>query len=477
MKQSCLLYTFVASVFLMLISGSLLTTGMFVDGITYGNVAENMATGVCSFWHPSHSPSLYPDFYQHPPLVMGLLALFYKIFGVHIWVTRLFTMTTTVITALLVVRLWQRVGFDKRTGWLPLLLWLLVPAMSRNAHDNMLECTMAIFVLASVLCLLHRDGRYRLLRDALGGGFLFLAFFCKGFTGLYPLVLPLIVWVVDWILGNHTHRGRALLLAVADVIAAAGAFAVCFGITGLVIHRWMDYFNIYLQVQVLPGLGEATTSSRWFIVWKFFEQTAILWGIVLVVIMLMRFKHKPVVSRSDLRVFLICLFVSLSGVLPIAVSLKQHGFYILTVYPIAAVGIGALIQAPVTRWIDNAFGKRKVVFVVVTVVALAGAVVLNALHYGQPGRDATLQQDMHKIAACLDEGEQIGIPASMWDDWCLYAYYYREKHIDLRTVDLTQSGVELPRHMLTDGRESLPEEMYRETPLSTQQYKLYELKQ
>ena len=477
MKKSCLLYTFVASVFLMLISGSLMTTGMFVDGITYGNVADNMATGLCTFWHPSHSPSLYPDFYQHPPLVMGLLALFYKVFGVHVWVTRLFTMLATVVTALLVVKLWQRMGYDKRTGWLPLLLWVMIPAMSRNAHDNMLECTMAIFVLAAVLCLLHRDGRLRLLRDALGGVFLFLAFLCKGFTGLYPLVLPLIVWVVDWIVGKQAHRGRALLLALADMLAAAGAFAVCFGITGLIFPDWMDYFDQYMNNQVRPGLSDATVVSRWTIVRNFFEQTIIIWALAIVAVGVMWKKERQHVARTDLRVFWICFLLALSGVLPIAISLKQHGFYILTVYPIMAVAIGAVVQTAVVRWTNDLGNRHPWVITVVACVALAGAVILNAMHCGQPGRDATLQQDMHEIAACLEEGEQIGIPASLWDEWNLYAYYYREKHIDLKTVDFSQGGIELPLHLLTDGHEAVPNEMYDEMALATRQYKLYKLKQ
>ena len=271
MKQSCLLYTFVASVFLMLISGSLLTTGMFMDGLIYGNVADNMASGACTFWHPMHSPSLHADFYEHPPLVMGLLALFYKLFGTHVWVTRLFTMVTTVLTAWLTVRLWHRMGYERRTGWIPLLLWVLIPAMSRNAHDNMLECTMAIFVLAAVLSLLPREGGKRLLHAALGGLFLYLAFLCKGFTGLYPFALPMIVWVVDWAMGNHKHLGRALLQAVADTLMALGTFAVCFAATGLLFPDAVTYFETYLSHQVLGNLNAPTADSRWTIVKNFFD--------------------------------------------------------------------------------------------------------------------------------------------------------------------------------------------------------------
>ena len=476
MKQSCLLYTFVASVFLMLISGSLLTTGMFMDGLIYGNVADNMASGACTFWRPMHSPSLHADFYEHPPLVMGLLALFYKLFGTHVWVTRLFTMVTTVLTAWLTVRLWHRMGYERRTGWIPLLLWVLIPAMSRNAHDNMLECTMAIFVLAATLSLLPREGGKRLLHAALGGLFLYLAFLCKGFTGLYPFALPMIVWVVDWAMGNHKHLGRALLQAVADTLMALGTFAVCFAATGLLFPESVTYFETYLSHQVLGNLNAPTADSRWTIVKNFFEQTIILWALALVVVGVMKAKAHKRVAKADRRVFWICFLLALSGVLPIAISLKQHGFYILTVYPFVAVGLGAIMQESLTRWTSAESKTWRNALIVVTLLAAAGAVVLNAVNYGKPGRDVAMQEDMRTIVPLLETGEQVGIPLALSQEWSLYAYYYREKHIDLKRTDLSQPQQPLPRHLLTDGSVAVPTDLYVETPLPTQQYKLYVLK-
>lgn len=475
MKHSCLLYTCVASVFLMLISGSLMTTGMFMDGLIYGNVADNMASGICSFWHPMHSPSLHHDFYEHPPLAMGLLALLYRVFGTHVWVTRLFTMLTTVLTAWLTVRLWQQLGYDRRTGWIPLLLWVLIPAMSRNAHDNMLECTMAIFVLAAVLCLLHIASRRRVLWSALGGVFLFLAFLCKGFTGLYPFALPIIIWVVDWAMGNHTHWGRALLQALSDTLVAVGSFALCSVCTGLLFPESIVYFNNYFSHQVLGNLNTPIVHNRWTIVWNFIEQTLIVWVVALVVLGVTLLKEHQRLPLSDRRNFWICLILALSGVLPIAISLKQHGFYILTVYPIMAVGIAALIQRSVVRWTAKAGKKYRLAVGTLAALLLSGAIALNVIHYGQPGRDVTMQQDMQVIAPALEEGEQVGIPMSLAQEWSLYAYYYREKHIDLKRVDLRQMPTPAPRHLLTDGLAPVPQELYHETNLATKQYKLYEL--
>ena len=80
-------YIIVVALFLALVSGSLTTTGMFMDGLIYSNVAANMADGIGSFWQPTYTATHHPEFDQHPPLMMGLLALFYKVLGTHLWVT------------------------------------------------------------------------------------------------------------------------------------------------------------------------------------------------------------------------------------------------------------------------------------------------------------------------------------------------------------------------------------------------------
>ena len=479
MKKSLPLYLLVASVFLMMISGSLLTTGMFMDGLIYGNVADNMASGLCSFWHPTHSPSLLSDFYEHPPFAMGLLAVFYKVFGTHLWVTRLFTMVTAALTAWLIVRLWKRMGYSTKTGWIPLLLWILVPAMSRNAHDNMLECTMAVFVMASALCLLHRDSSRRLLWSALGGIFLYLAFLCKGFTGLYPFALPIIVWVVELLTINKQQWKHSLLTALSDTLMALGAFALCVAATDLIFPDSVTYFKTYLSNQVLGNINTPVVNNRWTILWNFVEQTVIVWGVVLLTLGIMRAKNHTSPERSDWRNFLTCLLLALSGVIPISISLKQHGFYILTVYPFVAVGAGALIQSAVAQWTEKGGRTFHISMTLAALLALTGAVVLNAMHYGKPGRDITMQEDMRTIVPLLDEGEQVGIPMAMAQEWSLYAYYYREKHIDLTRVDFEQqSNPELlPQHLITDGHTAVPNQLYHETGVRTQHYKLYKLNQ
>ena len=72
-------YLFVVGLFGLFACNNLLTRGMFMDGLIYTSVAANMAEGVGSFWHPVYTATQFPDFYEHPPLMMWLLSLWGRI--------------------------------------------------------------------------------------------------------------------------------------------------------------------------------------------------------------------------------------------------------------------------------------------------------------------------------------------------------------------------------------------------------------
>ena len=80
-------YLFVAGLFGLFACNNLLTRGMFMDGLIYTSVADNMANGIGSFWHPTYTATQFPDFYEHPTLMMWLLSLWFRLCGSS-WVSR-----------------------------------------------------------------------------------------------------------------------------------------------------------------------------------------------------------------------------------------------------------------------------------------------------------------------------------------------------------------------------------------------------
>ena len=54
-------YLFVIGLFGLFACNNLLTRGMFMDGLIYTSVADNMANGIGSFWHPTYTATQFPD--------------------------------------------------------------------------------------------------------------------------------------------------------------------------------------------------------------------------------------------------------------------------------------------------------------------------------------------------------------------------------------------------------------------------------
>lgn len=432
-----------AALFLALVSGSLTTTGMFMDGLIYSNVAANMAEGVGSFWHPVYTATHHPDFYQHPPLALGLLALFYKVLGTHIWVTKLYMVLTMLLCAWLIVKLWMRLGGKRENGWMPLLLWTLIPIVTHFAFQGMLENTMVLFDLGAILLLLRSDRKA--WNALLTGLLLAAAFLTKGYTGLFPLVLPVLLWLFD--------RKKGALM---QTVCMLGGVLLPLAVIALAVPESRGYFENYMQLQVLAGWSQGEV-HRWQIIVDFLRNTAIVIGLVLLVVIVNKgVGQKPSREQWAMWALVAC------AVLPMMVSTRQREFYLLTAMPMVAVLAGMLIEEPVARWI-----KPSKVLQYITLALLLGAVALNVVRFGNERRDAQLQRDMKVIAPQLDRGEMVTVPTPLYFDYKLQGYYYRECRVSL-------DDQHRHRHLLTTD-EYPADSTYRKLPLPTEEYHLYEL--
>ncbi len=431
--------------FLALVSGSLTTTGMFMDGLIYSNVAANMAEGVGSFWQPTYTATHHPDFYQHPPLALGLLALFYKVLGTHIWVTKLYMVLTMLLCAWLTVKLWMRLGGKRENGWMPLLLWTLIPIVTHFAFQGMLENTMVLFDLGAILLLLRPDRKA--WNALLAGLLLAAAFLTKGYTGLFPLALPLLLWFFKRL--STFHFALSTSSMVSGVLLPLAVIA-------LAVPESRGYFENYMQLQVLAGWSQGEV-HRWQIIVDFLRNTAIVIGMVLLVVIV----NKGVGQKPTREYWAMWALVA-CAVLPMMVSTRQREFYLLTAMPIVAVLLALLIEEPVARWI-----KPSKVLQYIALALLLGAVVLNAVRFGTEGRDAQLQRDLEVIAPHLERGEMVTVPTPLYFDYKLQGYYYRKCRVSL-------DDQHRHSHLLTtDGYPA--DSAYCKLPLPTEEYHLYEL--
>lgn len=407
--------------FLILVSKSLLTEGMFLDGVTYACISRNMACGLGSFWNPSYTQTIGHVFHSHPPLAFGLEALFFKVLGDHWWVEKLYSVLAFLFTGLLIALIWKRTTNNLRWAWLPLLFWLVMPLATWCATNNMLENTMSVFVLLSVYLMIVGYQCNHKIWLFLSAFTLLLAFLSKGFTGLFPLVFPILYCAFDqkrkWIQGPID----SLILLVSIAVFAGIMFLVCPGSFG--------YIKDYIRLQVIGGgLHEATASSRFYIVFALLQQLIIPCALALVLVIC---KTKSKVNSKifefppDKGWFYVFLIMGLVGVLPIMVSVKQRDFYMLAALPFFALACGHITLSMLTLWLPKITPKvRGWMTLGAGCVVLLG-LVLNIIHIGKYGRDEALIEEVKQRIAECEDSNVIEISPEEYTQWAKHAYYMR----------------------------------------------------
>jgi hypothetical protein len=190
-------YILIASLFVIITTPALFSEGMVMDGVLYASISRNLANGLGTFWKPFLSHGLFPEFYEHPPLALGLQSLWFRVFGDSIYVERFYSLFTYFFMGLIIMAIWKQFTKSYKTGWIPLLFYFSMLKISWACANNMLENTMSVFIGLSVLFYLkgiYKDNFFYIL---LSGIFLFSASLKKGFVGLYIWGFPLFYWLFN----------------------------------------------------------------------------------------------------------------------------------------------------------------------------------------------------------------------------------------------------------------------------------------
>ena len=195
------------AVFTALILPTLIKDGMFMDGLQYACVSKNLADNLGTFWFPFLSETWWKSessyFLEHPPLVYGIQSLFFKVLGDSMYVERVYSFLTAIITAYLILHIWKLILNDnselRKLAWLPILFWIVIPVCFWSYQSNIHENTMGAFTLSSVYFVLKglnvkRNTFFYLL---LSGISIFLASFSKGIPGLFPVVVVFLYWLTN----------------------------------------------------------------------------------------------------------------------------------------------------------------------------------------------------------------------------------------------------------------------------------------
>ncbi len=467
-KKNQPFYFFIIGVFLLIVSPNLFSDGMFMDGLIYSTVAKNLSNGIGTFWNPHFTATCKPEFHDHPPLAMGIQSVFFTIFGESRYIDKLYSLCTFIIVGYLIVKIWRVLKF--KFGWLPLLFWLTIPLVIWACSNNMLENTMSVFITLSVLFYLKSQNTHTYSYLFLSGIMLSLGFLTKGFFTFFPWTLPFLWWLF---IRRKPFRNMVFetLIVLFSSILPLILLVLFFPDIRLSLQK-------YLDMQVIHSLKNMTTvDSRFFIVNRLFSEmipAACLVGIFIFYALHKKNHLNGLKSNSKLSITFI--FFGLTGVLPIMISMKQSGFYMLSTFPFFAIGIAIFIYPLVTTIFKN-INSQTTEFLIFKWIGIGCFLtgILMFLYFSQRiGRDKNKIKDTYCILNELPSNSIINITRNMRQDWSLHGYFGRYKNVSLDTNFNRKRKYLLIQ--TKDYSDTLLQN-YTTIPLPTIDYKLFKLRE
>lgn len=454
-------YLSAVSVFLIIISPNLLSDGMFMDGVLYAIVSNNLANSQGTLWHLNMQP-VDPVFYAHPPLGFVLQSVFFRLFGNSMYIERIYSLLTFIITGFIMVKIWNSIAQkdERKLQWVMLSFWFIIPLVSWAVSNNMLENTMMIFTCLSVLFIIKSMKGKRFLYLLLAGLSLFAAFLTKGFVGLFPL--SLIFWI--YVFNKDITFKRFIIDLLFTIVATVLPFIILI----LVSYDAKEFFNIYMHTQVLKSIDSVqTVGSRFYITGQLVKELVFVFLVILFVFFITR-KKIPLTPINKWT--LIFLFLGLSGILPIMITLKQRGFYMLPSFPFLAIS-AALFVAPGVNYLINKINYSHLrfrVFKYVSMFLFIGGVVLIGLNVNRIGRDKNKIEDVYTIMKIVPSHTSISLSPDLHTDWSLHAYFGRYADIGLDSKNLNHKFL-----ILKKGDNFSLSKTYSRIGVNLNEYELY----
>lgn len=394
--------------------------GMFLDGITYAAISKNLANGYGSFWFPQYTQTHFSLFHEHPPFVFGLQSLFFKLLGNGFLTERIFTLFTAILTAIGIVLNWNLFNpTNKNYSWVPVLFWIATPLIFWSYQSNMLENTLAFCCLFAVYFLAKGSLKNNFLYLSLGSLFIFLALLTKGPVGLFPLAAISILWL--------SLKLFSILKAFSYSLFVILFSGLIFYVTSIVQPGLIENLTQYYNAQVLPSLNntrETTTGNHFAILGRLVLELLIPIGILLILFIIKKVK-KQTTEITPKTTALFFILIGLSASLPLMITLKQRGYYLVTALPYFILGISIILVPYLKFFIEKLTQKQTKGLQLVSSILLVAALVFSFSQYGKFSRDSDKLSDIYKISSIISDGTIISCSPELYTEWGTMAYLSR----------------------------------------------------
>jgi 4-amino-4-deoxy-L-arabinose transferase-like glycosyltransferase len=446
--------------------------GMFIDGLWYATISNNLANGIGTFWQPVFTLTLFPEFFEHPPGMFILQSVFFRLFGSGYEVERIYAFLILLITIILLFCLWAMLFRNERSYrslfFVPLFFFFIIETNYISYPNNLLETTMSVFTLSAVLSMgisynYRNSLNYLLL--VLGSFFVFLAVFVKGPVGLFPLLYPLFHRIA--------YRKMNWVPATRELLVVFFGFSLF--LTMAFMHppiREM-YIN-YFENQVIAALSGARTenirSTHFHIIERLFMQSLIPIAIV-AIILIVSYLKKNHTSIQLKRNTILVILIWASATFPLMVTNKQASYYLVPALPFFSFGLAMLVLEPVKRWYGlwhEGMRYAKATWWALVILSIIGVFYVLSIAGTIDKRDLKTLSDVYSVGFQTGSSQIIGLQAENFEH-SVHGYFMRYFFV---SCDTAVTGNH-PFLLVENKIDTMDILFYEKVPLETYRFNLY----
>jgi len=452
-------------VFCALILPQLVQDGMFLDGVFYASISKNLAHHLGTFWNLHYSQTFYSSLHEQPPLMFWLQGQFFGLFGDSIYVERIYSFLTAIITAFGINLIWKEIFRNnndlKQHGWLPVLFWIIIPICFWSYINNLEECTMSLFDVFAIYFIIKAINKDKIIYLLLGGSFIFLASFTKGIQGLFPLIILSLRYFI-----NKDISFKKSFIYSLIVLLIPTLLYLYFYSNPIIRESYHQYFHRRL---VLTFGNNETTTFRFYLLLRLILELIPVLLITFISIILLRkkFPSKDYFTNHN-KDILFFLLIGLSASLPLMITLEQRGFYLTTSFPYFAIAF-AIIAAPfLSSQIKSVSPKIFKGIKAISITLLIGTLVITSMQIGTTKRDEEMLHDIYLIGKEIPPQTIISSDRDLFYDWKLQAYFQR-----LCNISLDEDSLRTYHLIEKQNPKTTAPANYSKINLSTLKYDIY----
>jgi 4-amino-4-deoxy-L-arabinose transferase-like glycosyltransferase len=409
--------------------------GMFGDGLLYASMARNMAVGRGTFWSPFFSSSYWLEnipetYFENPPLMLWLESFLFYILGDQWWIEKLFSLLVVVLNIFLFRFLWGSIFMNDhhiiRYWYITLFWWYCIPVVVWGNVNNLMDNLLLSFCLGALSFFIRgiQKMEFSYSDFMIGIVFVFGGILTKGPVALYPLALPFMYWLV-W---RRPSFSRTFYISLLIAFLTSLLFILLLITIPEAKYFFSEYWDQRLKAVIVGSRNDMALSgwNRLYILQQLFIELtpSIVLAVILYIFARIR-KIEIFGVDIDKNVWLFIL-VGFSATLPILLSTKQSGIYLLPGIPMFSIAF-AILTLPIVRSLFETpyFQTKSLFFNSLFLVVLIYTMAMTFQNFGKARREAALIKDIEIIKTFIPASSKIGVCEELMENFVIHTYMQR----------------------------------------------------